>query len=182
MRTVESAVALRLKGLSWQFDERISERCWGDYDSLGPVLLDERHPDAYAERLRAPFNWKPLNGESFAEIIPGRITEFNEDIVRCGARCALIVTHSDLTYGFKFLFERMTVDQFNAMYDDPVNAVTYGQIRHYTRINPLSRRLELPGVIWMRAIDPMKPCDPKIPWRRIELFVTEEPQAEILSL
>jgi hypothetical protein len=34
----------------------------------------------------------------------------------------------------------------------------------------------------MRAIDPMKPCDPKIPWRRIELFVTEEPQAEILSL
>ncbi len=118
--------------------------------------------------MRDPFGWQPANGESFVEVVGGRINDVIERTRRMKPKRAIFVTHGDIRWAFRVLFEGMAPDAFNAAYNDPQNRSAYAQITHYTRINPVARVIEPPGVIWVRMIDPMNPDVPKMPWTRIE--------------
>ena len=186
-RAVESAVALHLEGLSWQFSDKIIERSWGDYEGLGDILFGERYPEAWKMSREDPFNWAPPNGESFAQVTyqhtdpmaaSGRLIEFLNESSNdeSPAKRMLIVGHSDLQWGFRYLFEGMTLGEFRTKYlsRDPAESVTYGQITHYTKIDPHTQRLGPAGVLWMRVIDPMNPESAKIPWRQLILAVPDD--------
>jgi broad specificity phosphatase PhoE len=167
-RTQETAKHLGLANADWTIEPRIRERDWGDVDSLGGVLHRELYPEDYSVMKRDAYHWLPPNGESFESAVHGRIADVIGTIRSVKQMRALLVTHGDIRWAFRFIFEGMTPESFSEAYNGPKNRSVCGQITHYARINPETRMIEPPGVVWMRMIDPMNPDVPIMPWTRIE--------------
>lgn len=60
---------LGLPAAGYAIEPRLMELCYGAWEGLLQADIQRDAPDAFAERSRAPFHWRPENGESYADLL-----------------------------------------------------------------------------------------------------------------
>jgi len=168
VRAMETAGLLNLEGADWMQEPMLREREWGDFDSKSPEDQQRLSMDSVRVHDTDPFYWIPPNGESIAQVAVRLRTILSTLHRECFDKRVVIVCHGDVMWAFRFILERMSVDQWSALNqsDAPTDTINNCQILHYTRRSPvdgsLSERLD-----WLRSVDPMA-SEKLVGWQTIE--------------
>jgi broad specificity phosphatase PhoE len=173
-RPIETAIGLGLPYANWRLDDRLIERSHGDYDVLPPrERADYEH---FMINLRAaeqsPFFHRPLNGESFSDVVHNRITPWLGTLGREAVRSTLAVTHGEWISAFQMKMENISGVEWQTVRNEPQRKVWNCQFFHYTRRNPYTGELSDRITHW-RTIRPWRESGAK------KLIVPAETGAEI---
>lgn len=164
-RAMQTALHLGIPEAEWIVDPRITERDWGDLDSLTEDEREEKFGQALKMRTVEPFFWAPPNGESFKDLII-RIRDFIDSLHRVKARNVLVVCHGEVMKAFRIIFLQLTPREYALMEfsKDPLERIHNCQIDHYSRCHPslpeTASRLE-----WLQVYRPAEGLGVVIPWR-----------------
>lgn len=155
-RAIESAARLDLPDAQWRPNFYLTERDWGELDRCSEADREQR----FAEHLRMqhvePFFWAPDNGESMQRLCLRLDRGVLDTLHRqCSDHQAILVCHGEVMWGFRILLERMPQQEFKRLHlsSDPLDRLHNCEILHYTRRDPVSKRLS-PHADWMRRIRP----------------------------
>ncbi len=86
MRIIRSALGLEPEGFS--IDERLTEAHYGSWQGTLASDLAAIDPEGMAARARDPFRWRPLGGESYADLMARTLPWLAGDRARHGHRLA----------------------------------------------------------------------------------------------
>ena len=179
-RALETAGHLGLPDAAWFIDARLREREWGREDLLSAAER-ELAVESRRERASTPFFWRPLNGESMADVCM-RVRDFHETLHRetSGAR-VIVVCHGELMEAFRTTIERLTPQEYAAWTGskDPFERINNGQVFHFSRRDPATGELS-PHLSHWRSVSTsdLSLCDPS--WRQLRRPVLTN--AELLAL
>jgi broad specificity phosphatase PhoE len=189
VRALQTAIELNIPNASWRIDMQLRERDWGIMDFLKP---EERTKDgpfgAYWTWMdRSPFYHGPANGESIAKLTERLRSGIIDSLHRQNPeQSAIIVTHGEVMWAFRFIFERLLVHEFEAEHrsDHPHDEIYNCQIIEYRRTNPNNPSETLPYYGWVRSICPWDEKLSTNTWRVIErrTFSNEDLQRLIETL
>lgn len=138
VRAMETAGLMNLGGPKWFCDFFISERLWGDLDSLTEQERQDRFGEALKMRDVEPFFWSPPGGESFAQLCL-RVDRMLATLAReCSDKRVVIVCHGEVMWAFRIRLERMSQVRFKELHlsrkgEDRIHNC---QILHYMRRDP----------------------------------------------
>ncbi len=155
IRAMETAGLLSLDGPEWMLDPLLREREWGELDNMTPQEREEHAEESLRVRDTDPFYWTPPNGESIAQVTI-RLRSVLDTLHReCSDKRVVIVCHGEVMATFRFVLERMTVDEWMEFKtsDKPGDKIQNCQILHYTRRNPETGQLS-PHLDWLKSISP----------------------------
>jgi len=168
-RAMETAAYLGLPDARWYIDPRLRERQRG-HEDLWNRMDAEELAKSVEQRDSAPLYWRPLNGESIADVCFGRVRDVIETLHReTSEGKAIIVCHGEVMESFRVVLERLTQQQYQewTRSPDPHEHIYNGQVFHFTRRSPedgeITRHLN-----WWRSISPtdLSLCNPA--WRPIQ--------------
>jgi NAD+ kinase len=169
IRAMETAALLDLPDAQWFTSFYLAERDWGEYD----YYTQQERIELFGKALRMkdiePFFWRPLNGESLAEL--GLRLDRNLGTLHreCSRGSVIMVCHGEVMWTYRVLVERMAQQRFKELHlsQDPLDRIYNGQILHYSRRNPYTLEEER-YVNWMRMIRPVEEPVWVSEWQRIE--------------
>jgi probable phosphoglycerate mutase len=72
---------LGLEPAGYRLDHRLIELSYGSWEGQLQANLPISDPQGLADRFRDPFRWRPVGGESYADLL-NRITEWAETLER----------------------------------------------------------------------------------------------------
>lgn len=146
VRALETAACLDLPDAEWKADFYMTERAWGDLDSLHEDERREKFATELDRQDIEPFFWKPPNGESLAEVCL-RVDRILNTLAReCSDKRVIIVCHGEVMWAFRIRLEQMSQIRFKELYlanrlrQDEVR-IKNCQILHYMRRYPASASL-----------------------------------------
>jgi NAD+ kinase len=166
IRARQTAGLLDLPDAQWYVDNNIRERNSGIMEDMTPAQR-AKYLEGVGNRghILDPFNFRPLNGESFADVTI-RLQFFFGTLHReCSKGNVLVVNHGDVMWALRFLLERWTPEDFNKVRMDKSQSIPNCLIVHYTRVDPYTRK-ETEHLNWVRTICPWEALSPT-PWRTI---------------
>ncbi len=146
-----SAHGMNLPGASWVVDRRLRERDYGEIETMAPTKIESEYPRYAVLRKTDSLYARPPGGESMAEVMDrfeGFLSHLHSE--HCGDD-VLIVTHGDLLWSARGIFESLTDDQWEELYDDADGRIRNGQVLHYSRVNPETGEVE-DLINWFRTI------------------------------
>ena len=157
VRAMETAalLGLPLPPKGWFTALNLRERDWGEQDVMTMTERMERYGENYAKRDVDRLYWKPVNGESIAEVCL-RLYRVLDTLHRdCSDGRVLIVCHGDIIRSFRLMLERMSQDEFHSMSTstNPHDRTHNCSIFHYTRRDPNTGHLD-PYYKWLRHVCP----------------------------
>ena len=159
VRTQETAAYIGNGLVDWLPEVRIIERDWGLY---GATPLSERiERYAHTERRReiSSFLTRYDNGENIPDV-GGRLRDWVSTLNRDKTNQRILaVTHGELMWTARFVFEGLSPDEWGAMDKDKNLRIPNCGILWYSRRNPEKRR-DISRTMtggWRRMIDPYEP-------------------------
>lgn len=167
-RAMETAGLLNLDGPDWMADPLLREREWGDFDNIPHDERVVKSEESMAMRDTDPFFWIPPNGESVAQLTV-RLRSVLDTLHReCSDRRVVIVCHGEVMLAFRFLLERMSIEQWVQLQksNKPGEKIFNCQVFHYTRRDPQSGELSA-HLDWMSSISPADPTNNGDGWQKI---------------
>lgn len=160
-RAMETATLLQLPFAKWDQKPHLRERNWGVMDTA--LKQDElaKYEKEIARHKYGPFVGKPAEGESTAEMCV-RASLFVLETLRteCAGKNVIAIAHGDIIQAFRITLGEMSVEEYLEMAaaNRPEDIIYNGQIFHYSREGPTSKKL-CPNLDWVRSI---RPTDPKV--------------------
>lgn len=168
IRAKETAALLGLPDAEWLCDPYLTERDWGEIDTLPEHEREERFGEALRKRQVEPFFWRPPGGESFNDL-GLRIDRFLDTLHReCSDKRVIVVCHGEVMRAFQVRLERLSQSRFRELvfsgrrHDRIHNC----QINHYTRRNPANQKI-VPYAGWVRWVRPADDPPEESDWTRI---------------
>lgn len=149
LRSLQSAVAMDYKDVTWLGDERLNARNRGYVRGLKAEQHHELFPASYEIMHQDPLHWVPPGGESILDVAE-RWRSFYEDIR--GLRSALIVGHRDQMWAAMQQLEYLSDNELLAVDTDEIHNA---HIIHYTSLDPETRE-QAPVLMWKRSVDPLQ--------------------------
>ncbi len=143
LRAMETAGCLGLLGADWLLDTYLTERNWGDLDSLPEHERNEKYGAMLRRRDSEPFFVAPLNGESFNDLCL-RVDRVLDTLHReCSDKRVLIVCHGEVMWAFRVRIERMSQVRFRELHlsKKPEDRIHNCEVLHYTRRDPFTKKL-----------------------------------------
>jgi len=168
-RAMETSVFLDLKDSSWYRSFYLTERDWGDLDSLPEDMKEEKFGEAMKMRITEPFFWRPPNGESFADLCL-RLDRVLATLHReCSDKRVIIVCHGEVMRAFRVLIERMSQQKFKESYlsKEKEEGIFNCEILHYTRRDPETGKIA-EHADWLRRIRPAHDPVWNSGWQKID--------------
>jgi len=155
IRAMETATLLDLPDANWQSNFMLTERDWGELDNYSEEERQAKFSDVLRMHDIEPFYWRPPNGESLAQMCLRADRILHTLHRECSDKTVVMVCHGEMMWGYRVLIERMSQQRFKELHlsDDPYDRLYNGQVIHYTRRNPETRRIEK-YANWMRMIRP----------------------------
>ena len=155
IRAKETAGLLDLPDASWYEDFNLREREWGELDTMPDDERREKFSQAMAMQLTEPFLWRPLNGESIAELCLRERIVLDTLHRECSDKRVVIVCHGEVMWAYRVILERISPDRYKELdvSQDPFNRIHNCQILHYTRRNPTNGQI-VPYPTWFRSVCP----------------------------
>lgn len=168
-RAWETAALLQLPGAKWYTDAYLSERDWGNIESLPIDEREEKFGQVLRQRDIQPFFWAPPNGESFMTLCLRVDRVLNTLHRECGDKRVVVVCHGEVMWAFRLRLERMTQARFRELHlsTESKDRIHNCQILHYSRRNPETNRLA-PHLNWLRMIRPTDPKPVLLDWEGIQ--------------
>lgn len=172
VRALQTALFLDIPDAHWRIDIQLRERDWGIMDFLKPEErgVDGPYAAYWAWMHRSPFYYGPANGESIAQLTERLRSGIINSLHRQDPKAnALIVTHGEVMWAFRFIFERLLVHEFEREHrsKDPLHEIHNCQILEYSRLNPEDASEELPHYGWVRSVCPWDVARSPNTWRKI---------------
>lgn len=167
-RAKETAGLLLIPNALWYPDSYLSERDWGDCDSLPENERKERFGDALERRKKEPFFWRPPNGESFNQLCL-RVDRFLDTLHReCSDKRVLVVCHGEVMRAMQIRLERISQEMFRYLTFSDISAdrIHNCQITHYTRRDPETNKVA-PYIGWVRWYRPAENPMASTDWHHI---------------
>lgn len=156
LRAMETAACLKLYDSRWLCDTYLTERNWGDVDSMPEHERNEKYGTMLRRRHAEPFFVAPVNGESFNDLCL-RVDRVLDTLHReCSDKRVLIVCHGEVMWAFRVRIERMSQVRFRELHlsKDPQDRIHNCEVIHYSRRDPHRKTLEK-YVGWMRRARPI---------------------------
>ena len=164
-RAMETAGRMNLPDAKWYREVYLTERNWGELDSLPEHIRKEKFGEALSRREVEPFFWKPPNGESFLEL-SARVDRVLGTLHReCSDKRVLIVCHGEVMRAFQVRLERMTQARFKEMTfsEKSEERIHNCEVIHYSRRNPYNSELSK-HADWVRHVRPAEDTLPFARW------------------
>ncbi len=167
-RAVETAGLLEIDGPNWFVEPLLREREWGDFDSKPPEERLHLSEESLKQRDTDPFYWIPPNGESIAQLTNRLRPILNTLHRECSDKRVIIVCHGEVMSAFRFILERMTIEQWVEMdkSKEPGVKIFNCQVLHYTRRNPEDNKLS-EHLDWKRSVSPADPSNSGEGWEKV---------------
>lgn len=168
-RAIETAALLELPGASWFTESYLSERDWGEMESLPIDEREAKFGEALRGRDRQPYFWAPPNGESFMALCL-RVDRILATLHReCGDKRVIIVCHGEVMWAFRLRLERMSQERFRELHlsEESVDRIHNCQILHYSRRHPKHGNID-PYLNWLRMIRPTDEEPILVDWSEIK--------------
>lgn len=142
-RALQTAAGLDLIRAEWRVDTRITERDWGDLDSMTEDERNEKFGESLNIRKVEPFFWAPPNGRSFLDLVI-RIRDFIDSLHRSEATNVIVVCHGEVMKAFRIILQQLTPMEYAEMEfsKDLLKRIHNCQVDHYTRRNPRTLKNE----------------------------------------
>lgn len=156
LRTRETAAHVGGVALAgWTVDDRVMERSWGIYGKVSRAQQAEFFPRTAAEKLMNPLHAQPNGGESLIPGVLGRFRDFQGTLHReqSDSRVA-VVTHGDFMNVARYGIERMKIEDWIELDNDPAYKIRNCTLLHYTRVNPYDSNDIREHIRWRRYIYP----------------------------
>ena len=155
VRAMETAALMNLPNARWYPDPYLAERDWGDIETLPENEIAEKFGEVMRVWRAEPFFRKPPNGESFLQLCLRAERVLDRLRCDCTNKRVIIVCHGDTMLAFRFLIERIPIDQFKQMLvsKERYDRIYNGQIIHYTRRRPNGKGLSCDSM-WMQMVSP----------------------------
>lgn len=166
-RAMQTADNLNLTPSEWILDSRITERDWGDLDSLTESERQDRFGEALKMRTVEPYFWSPPNGEAF-KLLNLFIRDFIDSAHRANSENMVVCCHGEVAKAFRIVNVQMTPMEYAEMEfsKDPLRRIHNCQIDHYTRRNPVTYQLE-GRLQWLQVYRPAEGQGIAIPWQHL---------------
>src|SRR4051812_35013805 len=135
VRAAETAALLDLPNACWFKTPFLREREAGEFDSLTEAEKERDFARYMLARRNDAYYWKPPNGESMVDVCL-RLHRFLDTVHRGHDDASvLVVCHAGVMFAFRALLERLSQNQFNAIYnaEGPLDRIHNCQVLHYTR-------------------------------------------------
>lgn len=173
IRAMETAALLKIPNAEWRIDIQLRERDWGIMDFMKPEERAKDGPFAtyWTWMNRSVFYHGPANGESIAQLTERLRSGIIDSLHRQDPDShAIIVTHGEVMWGFRFIFERLLVHEFEREHrsDHPHDEIYNCQIIEYSRENPTDPKEVLPYYGFVRSVCPWDTTLSTNEWRKIE--------------
>lgn len=156
IRALETAALLGLPNATWFKTPFLREREAGEFDSLTEEEKERDFAKYMLARRNDSYFWKPPNGESMVDVCL-RLHRFLDTVHRGHNDASVVVVcHAGVMHGFRILLERLSQNQFNALFNssDPLDRIHNCQVVHYTRQNPADATDVRPHPVWVRSACP----------------------------
>jgi broad specificity phosphatase PhoE len=167
-RTKQSSRVLKL-GRNWVESEYLTEQSLGIMRYMTPGGRQEYLDSLRGEpHIRDPYNFAPVDGESFAYLATNRVVPFLEDLERdcSGNENVFVMGHSGTNKMIDCCIRQWTPKEFVAHYVHGDNKILNGMVQHYTRIDPATGE-ESETLDWVRTCCPWVDPEPT-EWQKIE--------------
>ena len=140
-RTVQTALGLQLPAGDddniWFLDDRLRERSHGDTEAISPADMGDVFEINLKAQQQSPYYARHPNGESFADLVEGRVRSMFDTVIReCSDTAVLFVTHGDYMNAVQMALERISSIEWQRVRQDPDRKMWNCQILHYSRRNP----------------------------------------------
>lgn len=184
VRTMESAGLLDIPNMRWFVEMYLRERDYGVLDVMTAAERRVRYADILARRNADSFCWRPLSGESIADLCM-RVDRVLATLHReASDQNVIAVVHGEVMWAFRVRLERMTQARWRELdaSKDPLDRIHNGQVLHYTRVDPVTGE-ERPSYGWMRSVCPTDLTRSRNDWEPIvrQKFSNEELLAAVES-
>jgi broad specificity phosphatase PhoE len=120
----------------WHESHLLQERSWGLLISLPHNERSAMYGGNFLGKGFNPFNWLPPGGESMNHVIERLRLFFNNLAVFSDKYDSVrIVCHGEVMWALRFVFENMSVEQYNYMHEHrvPKNIMYNCHVLHYLR-------------------------------------------------
>lgn len=162
LRTRQTADGLGLD-VTWQIDDRLREREWGEYTTPGYPAYS---PEDYLADLAvcSDLSWKTdfPGAESVLDMVP-RVTDFFEDAVEVTPRGRIIlVTHGGTIRAFQTLLEQLSL---------PGRMSADHRLSNCCVVMYRLGWVDTDSLEWsgeVRTAHPVLPGDPETPWQPVD--------------
>ena len=149
-RARETAGQLAIEGQIWHVTFNLREREHGvmrDLRGKEKLAAEEAH-------AKQPFYWRPLNGESVADICV-RVDRVLETVrKRNSGQRVIIVCHAEVMRAFRVRIEHILPEEYKKFNKThPYHHIHNGQVLHYTRRDPASGEVQA-ETGWVRSVCP----------------------------
>lgn len=135
-RARETAALLGLREAEWLIDFYLRERERGHESTIMTAEeRDRRFPESKAEKDRHKFYWRPLGGESIADLCQ-RVGRVFDALARKEAQSVIVVCHEEVMWAFRTRLEKLAPEQYLELDEDKTEKIENGGIYHYTRVDP----------------------------------------------
>lgn len=155
LRAMETAALLELPEARWFTDPYLTERDWGEIESLPENERNERFGAALRKRESDPFFWRPPNGETFVDLCL-RVDRVLDTLHReCSDMRVIIVCHGEVMRAFQVRIERMSQARFRelTLSARPEDRIYNCEVIHYSRRRLGSEELTR-SANWVNRIRP----------------------------
>jgi broad specificity phosphatase PhoE len=162
VRALQTAGYLELPDASWFVEPLLRERERGHEDLVTPDQRDAFQESARLRRL-APLLWRPLNGQSLADLILQLRFLLDTLHRECADGQVIVVCHGETMEAFWVLLERLSEEEHRvwSQSEHPYDRIHNGQVIHWTRRNPNTGKVG-PHLGWRRSVctTDLSLCDP----------------------
>lgn len=168
VRAMETAAHLGLPDARWYVEPLLRERERGSEDLLSAQERTTLTESAQVHGA-APLLWRPLGGESIADVIV-RLRSMLDTLHReLSDGSALLVCHGEVMEALLVLLTRMHEEAYTSwsVSRHPFERIHNGQVWHFSRRDPHSSAIA-PHVTWWRSVctSDLSLCDPT--WKEIQ--------------
>lgn len=152
-RTLQTAGSLAING-AWEYDDRLRERDWGEYNSLTEAQQMQKFEESYRLRQQNKWYWCPPGGESLGTGVMLRWRDIRGTMIRQMGRQSFIgVTHGETMGVASLSLEHLTIPEWLAREKDQTYQTNNTQIIHWSRIDP-DTGLDAGRLEWRRSVCP----------------------------
>lgn len=155
LRAMETAGNLELPGARWFSDPYLTERDWGELDSVPENERAEKFGEVLRKQKSDPFFWRPPNGETFTDLCLRVDRVLNTLHRECGDMRVIIVCHGEVIRAFQVRLERMSQSKFRTLAASTKQSdrIYNCEVLHYSRRENGSGKLAR-HVGWLNRIRP----------------------------
>lgn len=152
VRTKETAAFLEMPGAQWKISRRLRERDHGEVSSTPRSLVKELYPLNDKMRMLDFLYWRPIGGESMADV-QQRVREFFDTLHReCSEKSVLVVTHGEFMSAAWAELEYLSDEEWNVLGRTPGKKIKNTHIHIFSRVDPLTGE-RANYLKWLRRID-----------------------------